>query len=190
MQEDLASLFKQNMQLSRSENIPQIVLTQGSPMLYSPSQHYHHSAHQASPSIDEVANMTQDRDEYLTRVGSERGADGNQPATAVQSPTSMEIEERRHDGTHDAEPYVRSGYELLAERDYKRQAAPSPGKEMYNPLGTAVGYRHAVDPAFTGREWWRNFVDRQPTEFQYGTLEQINRLQHADDRMEEDQDMH
>lgn len=63
-----------------------------------------------------------------------------------------------------AEPYMKSGYELLAERDYYQQA--------YGAIhGPEDVYNAALDPAFTAKEWWRDFAD--PIEFQYGMFQQM-----------------
>lgn len=52
-----------------------------------------------------------------------------------------------------AEPYMQSGYEALAARDYERSAAPV--KDSYSHFGTAVGgqtYNHATDPVYKSVE--------------------------------------
>ncbi|KAI9781957.1 MAG: hypothetical protein M1839_005550 [Geoglossum umbratile] len=76
-----------------------------------------------------------------------------------------------------AEPYILSGYETLAKRDYDEQeahmeAGSQPVRSSYSPLGSAVGgewtpemqlfqdnqryqqYNRALDPAFTAPDYW------------------------------------
>jgi hypothetical protein len=45
-----------------------------------------------------------------------------------------------------AEPYMLSGYEMLARRDYEAQ-------QQYAPLGESKRYNQATDPAFIGNGW-------------------------------------
>ncbi|KAH0541928.1 hypothetical protein FGG08_003648 [Glutinoglossum americanum] len=72
-----------------------------------------------------------------------------------------------------AEPYILSGYESLAKRDYEAQAQMDTEshivKSTYQPLGSAVGgdwtpemqlfqenqrYTRATDPVYTGLDYW------------------------------------
>jgi hypothetical protein len=85
-----------------------------------------------------------------------------------------------------AEPYMQSGYESLAQREYERSAAP--GKDIYNHFGTSVGgpnYHHATDPVYktvedfqkytgnVGGDWEALMLQRQQAmENQYGTFAQ------------------
>lgn len=86
-----------------------------------------------------------------------------------------------------AEPYMQSGYEALAARDYERSAAPV--KDSYSHFGTAVGgqtYNHATDPVYKsvedihkypnlGGDWEALMQQRkQLMEDQYGSYEQYN----------------
>ena len=78
----------------------------------------------------------------------------------LHSPGRMDVEQRRNEGT--PEPYMRSGYEILAERDYNRQGPPPPlAKDTYNPFGNAVGYRPHSDPAFSSRDWWSQYTGHE-----------------------------
>ena len=95
----------------------------------------------------------------------------------------------RYEDSLTVEPYMKSGYEILAERDYQLQLrGNNNGKDTYSPLGSAVGYQPAYDPAFSGKEWWRDFVGQQPMEFQYGMLDQF-RENESGNRMTEDEEM-
>ncbi|KAE8376857.1 hypothetical protein BDV26DRAFT_282352 [Aspergillus bertholletiae] len=92
----------------------------------------------------------------------------------------MDISDSMHDGNNDddghqyAEPYMISGYEVLAQRDYDLSA----GKlaPVMNEPTTGSPYRLANDPIYgtQGHRWWER---SQPStlECQYSTLEEINR---------------
>ena len=130
MQDELASMFKQNMHLSRAAPVPQIILPGQKPVTYCASQHYHHSAHITSPRADDVM------------------ADASEASS-----------QGRPEGAADAEPYMKSGYEALAERDQNRQTAQPSARETFKPLGTAIGQGPpANSTALSPLEWWRNFT--------------------------------
>ena len=113
-----------------------------------------------------------------------------QMTAAAASSQDMEMLEEKPGELRSAEPYVKSGYEILAERDYNLQAqTQQPRKVSYSPLGTAVGLPHALDPAFSSREWWRDFVGDQPMEFQYGMFEHMSHYQHQAGEGKEDSEM-
>jgi hypothetical protein len=69
------------------------------------------------------------------------GSTSTMPLTPIQGGDS------RWAGT--AEPYMSSGYELLAQREYEQSARPS--RDIYSHFGTAVGgatYNRATDPVY------------------------------------------
>ena len=83
-----------------------------------------------------------------------------------------------------AEPYIMSGYERLAQRDYEQQA-----NHVYNPLGLSKSYsplispmggqyNRATDPIYGSKEWWNHSMSHQPMEHQYGMFDQMNQSQH------------
>ena len=83
-----------------------------------------------------------------------------------------------------AEPYITSGYETLAQRDYDQQA-----NHVYNPLGLSKSYsppispmggqyNRATDPIYGSKEWWRHSTSHQPMEHQYGMYDQMSQSQH------------
>ncbi|MCJ1449449.1 MAG: hypothetical protein MMC23_009969, partial [Stictis urceolatum] len=77
-----------------------------------------------------------------------------------------------------SEPYVTAGYAALSERAYTEHQS-YPAKE----------YHQAFDPAFSGREWWRDFVAKQPMENQYDMLDQMNQVHPPAQMKNEDEDM-
>ncbi|KAH8815410.1 hypothetical protein F5884DRAFT_177270 [Xylogone sp. PMI_703] len=77
----------------------------------------------------------------------------------------------------DAEPYMSSGYELLARREYELSALPS--RDIYSHFGTSVGgpsYNTATDPVYkhNATEDWQNRMlqQQQEMENQYGSYMQ------------------
>jgi hypothetical protein len=95
---------------------------------------------------------------------------------------SMDQDDMSGDGSKYAEPYIVSGYETLAQREYELSASQADlqsSVEMQiavlpaNPP-TSADYRLANDPVYHGREWWRHGAMEQPIEHQYGAFEQRN----------------
>ncbi|EFR01773.1 hypothetical protein MGYG_04775 [Nannizzia gypsea CBS 118893] len=68
----------------------------------------------------------------------------------------------------DAEPYVLSGYERLAQQEYESQSAPA----STSPLSTQT-YNQATDPVYKGSEWQQQQQEQQQClmENQYGELQ-------------------
>ena len=110
-------------------------------------------------------DTTMEKEEEQARVRYEA-------ATAAANSQGMDMQEDKPEEVKTAEPYIKSGYEMLAERDYHQQSQIEPPRKVtYSPLGTAVGLPHTLDPAFSSREWWRDFAGDQ--EFQYGMFQQM-----------------
>ena len=127
------------------------------------------------------------QEEEEARVRYERRISGTGTSPSHED---IDMQESRLGNNEAVEPYMKSGYEILAERDYNRQANRlHPLKESYSPLGSAVGYAHALDPAFSGKEWWRDFMGQQPMEFQYGMLDQMNQFRPMEENGQEDDEM-
>ncbi|KAI0505140.1 hypothetical protein F5B22DRAFT_538860 [Xylaria bambusicola] len=85
-------------------------------------------------------------------------------------------------GTAYVEPYMMSGYEMMARREYeesvKRQLQEdmSGPKEVYNSFGAAVGdghYRLATDPVYANN--WAH--QQQAMENQYGAFQQMGDME-------------
>ncbi|KAE8348913.1 hypothetical protein BDV28DRAFT_73835 [Aspergillus coremiiformis] len=77
------------------------------------------------------------------------------------------------DGHQYAEPYVISGYEILAQRDYEL----SVGKiaPVLNEPAMETPYRLANDPIYKtqGHRWWER-SQADTLEYQYGTFDEMN----------------
>ncbi|KAK2783369.1 hypothetical protein FQN53_009260 [Emmonsiellopsis sp. PD_33] len=85
---------------------------------------------------------------------------------------SNDMDGMDHDG-QDAEPYVMSGYEALAQREYDLSATNAAEHASTQPPPAST-YKPAVDPVYKGHEWWDNSSSDQPLEHQYGAFESRN----------------
>ena len=77
------------------------------------------------------------------------------------------------------EPYMTSGYEYLAQRDYNRQVqAEATTNKAYQPPGAVITGRNEndTDPVCQPREWWYRYSANQPMEHQYGMFDQMNQF--------------
>ncbi|MCJ1350522.1 MAG: hypothetical protein MMC33_000503 [Icmadophila ericetorum] len=82
-------------------------------------------------------------------------------------------------GTEHSEPYITSGYEMLAQREYEQQKKQAETKEQYSDLGPPeANYVPSTDPVFKSTEWWRHDYAglHQPIEHQYGMFDQMNQF--------------
>ena len=120
---------------------------------------------------EEMARLRFQRNE-TQGLTSQIDTDMNQDDEAKEINTSIESED------HVVEPYMTSGYEMLAQRDYHAQD-DSVVRNTYSHLGSAVGNRpkSSTDPIFDSREWWRHdYAGQQPVEHQYGMFDQVNQF--------------
>jgi len=94
---------------------------------------------------------------------------------------------------HEPEPYMASGYEYLARREYEASAQQQqPVQNVYSHFGSAVGghtYNQATDPVYniipnSGPEWEQR--QQQAMENQYGAFQQGG---HAGMTGDDDMDM-
>lgn len=240
MNEDLVNLFSRNLSFNPYVAPPQEELSQSeTPIIYSITQHYHHSSHIAAqqparpasepPQTDQLTTeiilsrhgvdvaslspaqitlfktadssqqmrliqlwqlykntptptISQDLSNYQTtsleqeeaiaklryerqmleermsRTGADQGMDTDDTMSDESSSTPMPMTpiqggDGRWSGPHVAEPYMSSGYEALARREYEQSAGPP--KDVYSHFGTAVGgptYNHATDPVYKSIE--------------------------------------
>lgn len=95
--------------------------------------------------------------------------------------TPVQTESGHWQTTSDCEPYMLSGYEALARREYEESArkaaqdAMVPPKEVYNHYGSAPAvqqYRPATDPVY-GSHNNHDFI-RQQMENNYGSFQQMD----------------
>lgn len=244
---DLATLFARQMAVG---NIPQVSVPQPTatpptpslsspssasapePIVYSITQHYHHSAHQATPSMaptdssrsinpqgvvqggqreedmsdEEILRrhkinpdaLFQSQIALFRRASLEQKARlvelwqisppgfGNPPSLQSHAPVNGGQQEygdsMDHDGgqihdTDTAEPYVLSGYETLAQREYNLSSNSAPptisrGEMSASTETSATDYTRSTDPVYKGHDYWQS--DPQPIEHQYGAFEARN----------------
>lgn len=84
------------------------------------------------------------------------------------------------DGRPSAEPYILSGYETLARRDYDLQAREQQQVDLMTddcPPHQSNDRHQATDPVYQGQQWWHNFMGSQAMEHQYGAFDQMNRFE-------------
>ena len=75
------------------------------------------------------------------------------------------------------EPYITSGYEHLAQRDYNQQRQSRQDiSRSYPNLGIpAETFHYSIkDVVYQPREWWQGYSGDQPMEHQYGMFTQSN----------------
>jgi len=130
-------------------------------------------------------------EERMSRTGGDQHSMGSaEDAMSDASTTAPLTPIQGGDGrwqtqVHGAEPYMQSGYEALAAREYEQSAWPS--KDVYSHFGTAMGghkYNQSTDPVYktiedvhkfpnVGGDWEALIQQRQiAMENQYGAFEQ------------------
>ncbi|TVY34945.1 hypothetical protein LSUB1_G007433 [Lachnellula subtilissima] len=128
-------------------------------------------------------------EERMSRAGGDMqsmDSDNMSDSSATMPMTPIQGGDGRWSGnSQNAEPYMASGYETLAAREYEASARPS--KDVYSHFGTEVGgptYTSATDPVYktvedmhkypnVGGDWESLLQQRQMAmENQYGAFEQ------------------
>jgi len=92
-------------------------------------------------------------EERMSRTGGEQSMDSDTMSdSSTTTPlTPIQGGDGRWATTHVAEPYMQSGYESLAQREYEASAQAT----NYSHFGTSVGgpkYNHATDPVYNSHE--------------------------------------
>lgn len=122
-----------------------------------------------------LTNTTVEQEEFLAQMRYQRQWEENEQRQSTMSLdgtplTPVQADDGRWITTADAEPYMESGYELLARREYEETAKRQQEGSMYSPFGTAVGsqnYRPAIDPVYAN-DW---AVRQRAMEDQYGRFQ-------------------
>ncbi|MCJ1438883.1 hypothetical protein MMC27_008273 [Xylographa pallens] len=149
----------------------------------SPPEYTHYGKEELADQLGSWQHTTLEQEEEMARLRYERNAvHGNTkdaPEETDQGSVRQKDKSTFVEGDHLAmEPYIRSGYEILAERDYNHQAAT--GNNMGDKLllsgpGCENHYNQAADPAFNSKGWWEVYSE-QPMEHQYGMFDQMNQF--------------
>jgi len=130
-------------------------------------------------------------EERMSRTGGDQSMD-TEDNISDESSTPMPITPiQGGDGRWgpESEPYMASGYEFLAQREYEQS---KPSKDIYSHFGSGVGgptYNRATDPVYNtvedihkfpnvGGDWQQLVEQRQQAmENQYGAFEQFQHTQ-------------
>ena len=128
----------------------------------SPPEYMDMGAQDLADELGAWQQTTLEQEEEMARLRYQR--------KTAQESTRVEIIAR--DDHHSVEPYIASGYELLAQRDYNQQLSSRIG----TTTATSGHYHsHATDPAFQSKGWWE-VSPAQPMEHQYGIFDQMNQF--------------
>ncbi|CZT09904.1 hypothetical protein WAI453_007096 [Rhynchosporium graminicola] len=113
----------------------------------------------------------------------ESAEDTMSDASTTAPLTPIQAGDGRWQTSENAEPYMQSGYESLAQREYEHSTSQT--KNIYSHYGSAVGgYRQAIDPVYSnisdiqkypnvGGDWTALLEQRQQAmENQYGAYDQ------------------
>jgi hypothetical protein len=124
-------------------------------------------------------------EERMSRTGGDQSMDDDTMSdeSSGMPMTPIQGGDGRWAGAHAAEPYMTSGYEALAQREYEQSAQPS--KDVYSHFGSAVGghtYNHATDPVYNSVEDIHKYPNvssnlQQRMEDQYGAYAQYQHNQ-------------
>ena len=149
----------------------------------SPPEYIHYGKEELADQLGSWQHTTLEQEEEMARIRYERNAanSNTKDAPAEMDQGSMDQEDKSAfvEGDHlSMEPYIKSGYEILAERDYNHQAGT--GSNMGDKLllagpGCENHYNQAIDPVFHGKGWWEVYSE-QPLEHQYGMFDQMNQF--------------
>ncbi|KAF3024611.1 hypothetical protein E8E15_008903 [Penicillium rubens] len=193
VQDELSALFDTQMSMTQLHPTPRetTVPSQVPEIAYSITQHYHHSAHRVAQqtnqpsSIDllrhhgldpsaltsqQIAlfeNADAEQKERLLQTWqlySQLGKEASAPAADFAMQDSAMDDSGDMNAYVDAEPYMVSGYENVADRASHIPKEPTTGE-------TYVGSK---DPVYQGPQWWE-LTKAGPMESNYGAFEEMRR---------------
>ena len=149
----------------------------------SPPEYTHYGKEELADQIGAWQHTSLEQEEEMARLRYERNAAHSNtkdvPEETGQGSGRQEDKLAFVEGDHLAmEPYIRSGYEILAERDYNHQAATGSNtgdKLLLSGPGCENHYSQAADPAFNSKGWWEVYSE-QPMEHQYGRFDQMSQF--------------
>ena len=148
----------------------------------SPPDYASYEDQELANKLDPLRHTTLEQEEDMARLRFQRsetqGLTSQIDTDMIQDDHTDEPVSSMEPESQVVEPYMTSGYELLAQRDYHAQD-DSVVKNTFSPLGSAVGNRRksSTDPVFDGREWWRHdCAGQQSIEHQYGVFDQMTQL--------------
>lgn len=182
---DALTLFPSQLTLFQQANADQrlrlIELWQISPPSYGGHALAHELGNWPPTSLEQEEEMARLR--YERNISEEKKAqEGTNSNHTEPACNGTMIVWQEGDGRPNAEPYILSGYETLAQRDYDIQSQQQQQQDEmiddHPPRQSAHDshYDQATDPVYQGQEWWHNFVGKQAMENQYGAFDQMNRF--------------
>ena len=149
----------------------------------SPPEYTNYGNEELADQLGSWQQTTLEQEEEMARLRYERNAAHSNTNSLQeemdQSTVGQEVKCASIEGDHlTMEPYIQSGYEILAERDYNDQATTGSNmgdKILLSGPGCENSYNQAVDPAFHSKGWWEVYSE-QPVEHQYGMFDQMNQF--------------
>jgi hypothetical protein len=154
----------------------QLYKTSPSPTISQDLSNYQTTSFEQEEAITKLRYERQMLEERMSRTGGDQGMDTDDTMSDESSTTPMPMTpiqggDGRWSGLHVAEPYMSSGYETLARREYEQSAGPS--KIIHSHFGTAVGgptYNHSTDPVYKSIEDVHKYPNIN-TEWQHQVME-------------------
>ena len=181
------SLFKtaDAAQQMRLIQLWQLYNNTSSPTMFQDLSNYQTTSFEQEEAIGRLRYERQMLEERMSRTGGDKGMDmddtmSDESTTTPMSLTPVQGRNGRWSGVHVAEPYMSSGYETLAQREYEQSAGLS--KDIYSHFGAAgrgPTYSHATDPVYKSiedvhkRPNINNESQHQAMEDQYGAFAQF-----------------
>lgn len=149
----------------------------------SPPDYTAYGTQELSDELGGWCHTTLEQEEEMARLRLQR-KETQEPATHTDMDSgtgehTMDLDSVNQRDCQTVEPYMTSGYEMLAQKEYNQQArAGLYANDTNSPSESVFGehYQHSTDPVFQGREWWRHTSAGQPVEHQYGLFDQMNQF--------------
>ncbi|EEP82960.1 predicted protein [Uncinocarpus reesii 1704] len=129
---------------------------------------------QISPSTFGNISSLQASNSAVTSAAHNQGCnkyDATNETPDFQSDITMDEDSADSYDMHHAEPYVVSGYEVLARREYDASAQPQSELSVLPINPPTDVYKASTDPAYKKEDWWQS---SEPVEHQYGAFEMKN----------------
>ena len=149
----------------------------------SPPEHASFGAQEWTDELGAWEQTTLEQEEEMARLRYARKNANNESRLDVEimdgEKGNIEQPSVRHaEENHMVEPYIDSGYEMLAQQEYDQPPkSTNTTRNTYSPLGSSVGnYNRALDPAYSSKGWWDFDQGQQPMEHQYGMFDQISQF--------------
>lgn len=149
----------------------------------SPPDYTAYGAQELSDELGGWCHTTLEQEEEMAKLRLQRN-ETREPVTHTDMDSmtcehTLDLNSLNQRDCQTVEPYMTSGYEMLAQKEYNPQAqAGLYTNDTYPASELVIGghYQHSTNPVFRGREWWRHNSAGQPVEHQYGLFDQMNQF--------------